>query len=124
MVSRLPLIPIALAAAWVAASCGGDSDCEMLERRAFDTLDEVIRASRGPCTKDSDCTTIDHSSACHDSCSRVVLGSSLEALSATRNAINESECREFSRAECKLEIPPCVPPGNAVCLEGVCSEIY
>ncbi len=124
MVARLALIPAALAAASLAASCGDDVDCEALERQAFDTLDEVISASQGPCTKNSDCTIIGHSSACHDSCSRVVLGSSLEAISATRAAINASQCREFSSAECKLEIPPCEAPGNAVCLGGVCIEAY
>jgi hypothetical protein len=123
MVARLALLPIALATASLAASCGDDGDCKALERQAFDSLDKVIRASRGPCTKDSDCAIIGHSSDCHDSCSRVVLSSSLEALSATRTAINERQCREFSRAECKLEIPPCAPPGNAVCLDGVCNEM-
>ena len=121
--ARLALIPIALAAASLAASCGDDGDCETLRRQAFDTLDEAIRAARGPCTRDSDCTITGHSSACHDSCSRVVLSSSLEALAATRSAINERQCREFSSAECKLEIPPCAPPGNPVCLDGVCSEM-
>jgi hypothetical protein len=122
MVLRLSLIPIALAAASL-ASCG-DGDCEALQRQAFNRLDEAIRASRGPCTKDSDCTIISHSSACHDACSRVVLASSLETLSATRTAINERQCREFSMAECRLEIPPCAPFGNAVCLDGVCSDQY
>jgi len=124
MVVRLALISVALAAASLAASCGDDGDCEALQRQAFNRFDEVIRASRGPCTEDSDCTIIGHSSACHDSCSRVVLASSLEALSATRTAINERQCREFSMAECNLEIPPCVPPGNAVCVDGICSEMY
>ena len=123
MVMRLALIPVALAAASLAASCGDDGDCEALQRQAFDRLDEVIRASRGPCTKDSDCTIVGHSSACHDSCSRVVLASSLETLDATRTAINEQQCREFSGAECRLVIPPCVPPGNAICLNGTCSEL-
>jgi hypothetical protein len=122
MVARLALIPIVLFAASLAASCGDDADCEALERQAFDTLDEAIRASRGPCTKDADCTIIGHASACHDSCSDVVLASSLEAISATRTAINAHQCREFSKAECTLESPPCVPPGNAVCVDGTCSE--
>jgi hypothetical protein len=124
MVVRLALIPVALAAASLAASCGDDGDCEALQRQAFNRFDEVIQASQGACTKDSDCTIIGHSSACHDSCSRVVLASSLETLSATRTAINERQCREFAMAKCSLEIPPCVPPGNVVCLDGMCSEMY
>jgi hypothetical protein len=124
MVVRLALIPLALAAASVAASCGDEGDCEALQRQAFDRFEEVIRASQGPCTADSDCTIISHSSACHDSCSRVILASSLETLSESRTAINERQCREFSMAECRLEIPPCVPPGNAVCLDGTCSEMH
>lgn len=124
MFARVAFIPIAFATACLAASCGDDSNCDALQRRAFDTLDEAIRASGGPCTQDSDCTIVGHSSACHDSCSRVVLASSLGALSATRDAINESECREFASSECKLVVPPCVAPGNAVCLDGVCSEAY
>jgi hypothetical protein len=126
MVVRLYLIPAVLAAASVGASCGddGDDDCEALQSQAFNRFDEVIRASQGPCTQDSDCVIIGHSSACHDSCSRVVLTSSLEILAATRTTINERQCRDFSMAECRLEIPPCVPPGNAVCLDGICSEMY
>jgi hypothetical protein len=45
-------------------------------------------------------------------------------LAATRTAINERQCREFSKAECTLEIPPCDAPGSAVCLDGICSEMY
>ncbi|HTV23085.1 MAG TPA: hypothetical protein VMG12_30560 [Polyangiaceae bacterium] len=125
MVARLALIPIALATvAFLAASCGDDGDCEALQRQAADTFDAAIRASQGPCTRDSDCTIIGHSSACHDACSRVVLSSSLDALAATRADIDEHQCREFSNAGCQLEVPPCDAPGSAVCVDGVCSEMY
>lgn len=124
MAVRIALILAALATASLAASCGDDGDCETLRRQAYDRLDEVIRASAGPCTQDSDCTIVAHASACHDSCSRVVLASSLETLAATRAAINEEQCREFSRSECTLEAPACDAPGGAVCLDGICSETY
>ncbi|MEO8182583.1 MAG: hypothetical protein ABI895_27440 [Deltaproteobacteria bacterium] len=107
----------------MAGSCG-DVDCDGLTREAGDALDEVIRASEGPCSQDSDCSLVGHSSACHDFCSRVVLVSSLDAIAQTRVSINADQCREFSSAGCKLELPPCVPPGTVVCRDGRCSETY
>jgi hypothetical protein len=123
MAARLALLFIALVAASMAGSCG-EVDCDALRGEAGETLDEVIRASKGPCTQDSDCTIVAHSSSCHDFCSRVVLVSSLDDIAQTRAAINAHQCREFSSGGCKLEIPPCVPPGTAVCRDGSCSDSY
>jgi hypothetical protein len=121
MTSRLFLPCVALFAALMGGSCG-DVDCDALTRDAGDALDEVIRASASPCTEDSDCRIVAHASACHDFCSRVVLVSSLERIAQTRAAINADQCREFSDGGCRLEIPPCVSGGAAVCRDGRCGE--
>jgi hypothetical protein len=125
MLARIGLLFVALVAAAIAGSCGdSDAECDALTREAGGILDEVILASEGPCTQDSDCSLVGHSSACHDFCSRVVLVSSLEAIAQTRVAINADQCREFSRGGCQLEIPPCVAPGPVVCRDGLCSDAY
>jgi hypothetical protein len=124
MTVRLTLIFVALVAALTANSCVDDVDCDALTREAFDALDEVIRSAQGPCTNDSDCSLVGHSSACHDSCSRVALASSLDAITQTRAAINTERCGAFSSGSCTLIHPPCDAPGTAVCRNGSCSESY
>jgi hypothetical protein len=121
MTTRFALPLLALVAAAMAGSCG-DVDCSGLTRDAGAALEKVIGASASPCTQDSDCSLVAHASACHDFCSRVVLASSVEAIAQTRAAINADTCREFSSASCRLEIPPCAPPGSAVCRDGSCTE--
>jgi len=123
MSTRLGLPFIALVAASMAGSCG-DVDCQALTREAGDALDKVIRASESPCTQDSDCSLVGHSSTCHDFCSRAVLASSLDAIAETRAAINADQCHQFSSGGCRLEAPPCAPPGAVVCRDGRCSDSY
>lgn len=123
MTTRIGLPFIALLAALMAGSCG-DVDCHSLTREAGEALDKVIRAAESPCTQDSDCSLVSHSSACHDFCSRVVLMSSIDTIAHTRAAINAEQCREFSSGGCRLEAPPCDAPGTVVCRDGSCSESY
>ena len=93
--------------------------CDQLQARASEDVLQVVAANLG-CEEDSDCTVTGVNGACFDNCSR---GIRADAEAVFQEAIARAEEQWCAQGrDCDLIIPPCVPPGEARCIENVCGE--
>ena len=73
------------------------------------------------CVTNADCTTIELSTSCFDSCTRAVATSGRDAVEAAKTSASANECQAFVNAGCKLEAPACAPSSTPACVAGKCS---
>jgi hypothetical protein len=96
------------------------STCSDLAASAAKDVGAVIDAHRS-CTQASDCTSVELSASCFDSCTRAMRKDAADALKAAQDKANQNQCVQFSSQGCKVNIPPCEPPTAPTCQSGVCS---
>lgn len=97
-----------------------DELCNRLSNDASLSLSPAIEAAASPCTTDADCVLIGHASDCHDACAGVITVSRTTEVNTTRDEIEGAQCVLFERAGCLFVGTPCEPPGEPVCMGGVC----
>ncbi len=97
------------------------STCSDLASAAAKDVGAVIDAHRA-CTQASDCTTVELSASCFDSCTRAMRKDAAADLKAAQDKANQTQCVQFSSQGCKPTIPPCEPPTAPTCQAGLCSN--
>jgi hypothetical protein len=80
----------------------------------------VIDAHRS-CTQASDCTNVELTASCFDSCTRAMRKDAVDTLKAAQDKANQTQCTQVSSQGCKVTIPPCEPPSPPTCQSGLCS---
>ena len=125
------------AAAAIVTACGGTtsstsgsptsdaggpagSSCADLSSAAQKDVAAVLDAHRS-CTQASDCTTVELSASCFDSCTRAIRKDGAAALKAAQDKADQTQCAQFTSQGCKETIPPCEPPSPAACVSGMCN---
>jgi hypothetical protein len=105
-----------------AADGGGTSGstCADLAASAAKDVGAVIDAHRS-CTQASDCTSVELSASCFDSCTRAIRKDGAAAFKAAQDEADAMQCAQFKSQGCKVTIPPCEPPTPPTCQSGVCS---
>lgn len=102
------------------APAAGGASCQVLAQAAKAKVVPRIEQSRA-CSADADCVTIGVATRCFDMCTRAIAVSGKAAVSAAL-ADADASCAEFIAAGCKAVIPPCLPPPNATCVQGKCTQ--
>jgi hypothetical protein len=108
------------------AADGGSSDaggnaCSALASSASQEVSAVLEAHRA-CTQASDCMIVSLSASCFDACTRAARVDATEALNAVGAKVNAAQCMDFTKASCRVTIPPCEPPRLPTCVAGSCTE--
>ena len=96
------------------------SSCADLASAAQKDVAAVVDAHRS-CTQASDCTTVELSASCFDSCTRAIRKDGTTALKAAQDKADQAQCAQFTTQGCKETIPPCEPPTPAACVSGMCN---
>jgi hypothetical protein len=73
------------------------------------------------CTTDADCTVTSVGSVCFDVCSRSVAVKALPAVNDAITKVDTTTCATFKQDGCRFDVPPCVLPSAARCVQGKCS---
>ncbi len=104
------------------ADGGGDTASSCSADR-FPAVTKVMAATEAnsACSTAADCTTIEFSTSCFDSCSRAVATSGQAAVDAAKTAASANECQAFVAEGCKVEAPPCTAPSAPACVAGKCT---
>ena len=117
-------LPITAGVAFLVVACSsstssGPQTCDDYASAAQSELQDAISGNLS-CNADTDCTTVDFSASCFDSCSRVTATSNKANVDAARTHANANSCMTFTQQGCKEVIPPCAPPSGASCNAGTC----
>jgi hypothetical protein len=102
----------------VEAPAAGEA-CGAPARQAADRVSAVTSAQRA-CSADADCIVVPQGASCFDHCTTVIARSGRAALDAVVADVGAHECREFLALGCRIEVPPCAPPGQPSCKAGLC----
>jgi hypothetical protein len=96
------------------------SSCNDLGSAAQKDVSAVLEAHR-TCTQASDCTGVELSASCFDSCSRAIRKDAAADLKAAQDKADQTQCAQFTSQGCKVTIPPCEPPSTPACVAGKCT---
>jgi|GEM_PF-2734123 len=96
-------------------------NCDALANSARDEVHQAI-SDHLACAADEDCTTIELSATCFDSCSRAVNGDGLADVQAAKAHVDDAQCKQFIEQNCRFDIPPCLPPMTPRCISGQCQD--
>lgn len=111
----------------LATGCSGDPEtgggsCDDRSAAAGRAIDEAAAAADTACTTDADCTVVQLSSGCSESCDAAVV--SQTGAAAIEQAQRDAEsriCRTFASDGCTVERVPCPsPPHDVTCGAGTC----
>ena len=96
---------------------------ETCTAKAIPASDKVMAviAANSTCSTAADCTTVDFSTSCFDSCTRAVATSGRAAVEEAKASASANECQAFADAGCTAEHPPCEAPLAPTCVAGKCT---
>jgi hypothetical protein len=103
-----------------AGSGGPVGLCTELERRASQAVRRVVEDADLSCMADVDCLIASEDTDCHATCGSLVSTATVSALRSAIDEQNDTTCREFAAAGCRLSIPPCSPPLEIACVDAHC----
>ena len=93
--------------------------CKAIAQQAAQRVGVVLGAQRS-CASDADCLVVPQGASCFDHCTTVIARAGQPALQSVVADVDAHECRDFATQGCRVEVPPCSPPGAAACHKGVC----
>jgi hypothetical protein len=95
-------------------------ECTALAAQAEKPLRAEIAMSQA-CSEDKDCVLVPMAASCFDRCTAGMSAANQERYRAQVEAVNAKQCHAYQAAGCSPAIvPPCAPPGPAVCQAGKC----
>lgn len=96
--------------------------CAERSSAASSALQAALHGADQSCNTDADCKITYLNTDCFHACSAAVSAAAQQALDTAVAEQNRTTCAGFEAHGCSALVPPCVAPGAAACIAGMCMQ--